>query len=66
MSRARESAKLIGSDRITIASNNNIGIGTTDPTADLNVSGTITADNFTKSDGSAVAGEIDITASLFS
>ena len=66
MSRARETAKLISSDRITIAANNNIGIGSTVPTADLNVLGTITADNFTKSDGSAVAGEIDITASLFS
>jgi len=40
MSRARESAKLIGDDRIAIASNNNIGIGSTVPTADLDVFGT--------------------------
>ena len=66
MSRARESAKIIGNDRLSIASNNNVGIGSTVPTSDLYVVGTVTADNFTKSDGSAVAGEVDITASLFS
>ena len=56
MSRARESAKIIGNDRLSIASNNNVGIGSTVPTSDLYVVGTITADNFTKSDGSAISG----------
>ena len=56
MTRARETSKIIGNSRFSIASNNNVGIGSTIPTSDLYVVGTITADSFTKSDGSAIGG----------
>jgi len=68
MTRARETARLIGSGTITINSaNNNIGIGSTLPVTDLNVVGIVSATSF-YGDGtnlSGVQGYNDLDNSLF-
>lgn len=70
MTRARETARLIGSGTITInSSNNNIGIGSTLPVTDLNVVGIVSATSFygdgTNLTGVAVEGYNDLDNSLF-
>ena len=55
MSRAREIAKLINTNNITVDTNNNIGIGSTIPVTKLNVTGIISATSY-YGDGSTLVG----------
>ena len=71
MTRARETARLIGSGTITINSTDkNIGIGSTLPVTDLNVVGIVSATSFyadgTNLTGVAVEGYNDLDNLLFS
>lgn len=69
MSRARDTAGVIGSQKLTIDVSNNIGIGSTMPSSKFNVVGIVSATAF-YGDGSnltgvAVEGYNDLDNSLF-
>jgi hypothetical protein len=55
MTRARDTAGIIGSQRLSISINNNIGIGSTLPVSKLNVVGIVSATSF-YGDGSNLSG----------
>jgi hypothetical protein len=46
MTRARELSRLINANALTVDSNNNVGVGSTTPTAKLNVVGVVSATSF--------------------
>jgi hypothetical protein len=46
MTRARELSRLINANTLTVDANNNVGVGSTTPTAKLNVVGVVSATSF--------------------
>ena len=46
MTRARDLSRLINANALTVDANNNVGVGSTTPTAKLNVVGVVSATSF--------------------